>query len=113
MSGRAVLLRRGSRKAPGHETAEQTVRRLGLETEEETSVRLGLKAAKQRRRRLSLATAGSAGVLAFAVIHWFEGGFWFWHLSRESWYHRGLIAAGGIVAAAIAVSAYRRRAGGS
>ena len=114
MSARAGLLRRGPGEAPERETAEQTIRRLGSETAEQTSVRLGLKTAKQRRRRLALKTVGGAVVVAFVFIfHGFEGGHWAWNLSRAPWYHRGLIAVGGIFVIVIAVSRYRRRRGAS
>jgi hypothetical protein len=111
MSARAGLIRRGLSEAPEREIAEQTIRRLGAETAEQTSVRLGLKAAKQRRRRLGLKTLGGAVVVAFGFLIHSGEAFGVWNLSRASWYHRGLIAVGGIAVVTIAVSAYRRRSG--
>ena len=99
--------------APERETAEQTIRRLGAETPEQSSLRLGLKTAKQRRRRLSLKTVGAVVVLTFVVFKHFFEGLGIWNLSRESWYHRGVIAAGGILVLTIVVGAYRQRRGAS
>jgi hypothetical protein len=113
MPARAALLRRGTPEARERETSEQTIRRLGAETPEQTRIRLGLEAAKQRRRRIGLrALAGAVGVALLFLFQVLEGGHWMWqvwHLSRASWYHRGLIAVGGILVVLAAVSRYRRR----